>query len=103
MARADPSPVPSDVASHRLRTQLLNDLISDEMADGARIEHRDTTTAVLVRGKERVLVIVDAAGTVHAERLGGGSRARSPVVALLGLAVLAVIAIVAVVVLLDLL
>jgi hypothetical protein len=74
MARAGSSSASADIASHRTRGQLLNDLISDEMAGGARIEHRDTTMAVLARGGQRVLVIVDGTGTVRVERLGEARR-----------------------------
>ena len=79
------------------RARILDGVVKDEVTGGARVEHRDSVTAVLARGRERLLVTVDEAGIVHVDRIAERRRIRK---ALVALGVLVVGLVVAVVVLL---
>ena len=59
----------SAAAPPKLRQQILDDLVRDEVTGGARVEHRDSVTVVLAKGRDRLLVVVDDAGAVHVDRL----------------------------------
>ena len=65
-----------DVVPHDSRSRILDEIVKDEVTGGARVEHRDSVSAILARGRERVLVTVDEAGSVHVDRLAGSRRPR---------------------------
>ena len=73
------SSVAGGVVSPDVRARILDEIVKDEVTGGARVDHRDTVTAVLAKGSDRVLVTVDQGGTVHLDRLERtrpGSRRR---------------------------
>jgi hypothetical protein len=84
-APASPSGLPRvspEVVPHDSRSRILDEIVKDEVTGGARVEHRDSVSAILARGRERVLVTVDEAGSVHVDRLVGSRRPRMALVAL---------------------
>jgi hypothetical protein len=82
-----------DVVSRDLRAKLLDELVKDEVTAGARVDHRDSVSAVLARGSDRVLVTVDETGTVHVDRLVGPRRRPLAFVALIAIVIVAALVI----------
>ena len=58
-----------DIVDAPSRARILDAIVRDEVAGGARVDHRDTVTAVLVKGADRLLVTIDETGQVHVDRL----------------------------------
>ena len=63
--------VPEAVVPLAQRSRVLDEMVREEVTGGAHVAHRDSVTAVLVRGSERALVTVDEAGNLHVDRLAG--------------------------------
>ena len=82
--------VSSSGVSLRSRQLVLDELIKREVTGGARVDHRDSVTAVLVKGRHRLLVVVDESATVHVDRLEQ-PRGRSRFVAVLAIAIAALL------------
>jgi hypothetical protein len=74
--------VTPDIVSAELRAQLLDETIRDEVDGGAGVEHRDRFSAILVRGSERALVVVDEGGGLHVERMRRRARRSLPLMLL---------------------
>ena len=72
-----------------VRSRILEEMVRDEVTGGAHVAHRDTVSAILVRGPQRMLVTVDEDGSLHVERLSGPRprRLRSLVLAMIAVAV----------------
>src|SRR5688572_15480612 len=60
-----------EVASLDMRARMLDEIVKEEVTGGARVDHRDTVSAVLAKGSARMLVTVDEGGTIHIDRLEG--------------------------------
>jgi hypothetical protein len=65
----DQRSAPGDSIAPDLRARILDGIVKGEVTEGARVEHRDTVTAILAKGRDRVLVTVDRDGTVRSDRL----------------------------------
>ena len=89
-------PARRDSLAPDLRARTLDEIVKDEVTGGARVDHRDTITAVLAKGPDRVLVTVDEDGTVRIDRLvmpDLGRRLRT-LVRITGLTVAALLALI---------
>jgi hypothetical protein len=58
-----------EVVSLDVRARTLDHIVREEITGGARVDHRDTVSAVLARGSSRMLVTVDEGGAIHIDRL----------------------------------
>ena len=81
--------MPDAVVSLAHRSQVLDQMVRDEVTGGAHVAHRDSASAVLVRGSQRALVTVDEAGTVRVDRLVSPRSRRLAFLLLIALAVAA--------------
>lgn len=53
------------------RTGILDGVVQGEVVKGARVEHRDATTAILRYGRKRRMFTVTDAGHVEARDIAG--------------------------------
>ena len=83
--------VSSSGVSLRSRQLVLDELIKREVTGGARVDHRDSVTAVLVKGRHRLLVVVDKSATVHVDRLEQPRAAQRLFVSVLAIAIAALL------------